>query len=96
MVLPKAEGSQFLVVVLQCGWFSRNPCTAAERSFRISSLIEAAAVRWYEEAVEHGSAEAAARLCLMFLRGEGVPKDERSRHWFEQADQLGYVRPRRA
>lgn len=49
------------------------------------------AVSWYERAVAAGSAEAAARLCKMYLQGEGVARSQRAaRRWFVLAAELGF------
>ena len=51
----------------------------------------AEAMRWYERAAEAGHPEAAARLCKMYLAGQGVARDEAAaRHWFERAAALGH------
>lgn len=40
-------------------------------------------VRWYETAAQGGSTEAALRLVRMFLRDDGLPRDEEAaRRWF--------------
>lgn len=55
----------------------------------IGSRIHAAhgdceeAVAWYQRAAVAGNTDAALRLVRMFLREEGLPRDEaRARHWF--------------
>jgi len=52
------------------------------------------ALEWYRRAAEAGSADAAARLCRIYLGGEGAPRDEPlARGWFERASALGYPWP---
>lgn len=52
----------------------------------------AMAMCWYERAVEGGSAEAAARLCRMYLAGQGVTRNEgTAEHWYKRAAELGYA-----
>jgi TPR repeat protein len=49
------------------------------------------AIQWYERAADGGSAEAAARLCKMYLLGQGLTRDEATaKRWFERAAALGY------
>jgi TPR repeat protein len=62
----------------------------AVRAARTRPPDFAEAVRWYERAAESGSAEAAARLCRMYLAGQGVRRDEAAaKRWYERAAELG-------
>jgi hypothetical protein len=63
----------------------------AVRFVRATPPDMASAVLWYERAARAGNAEAAARLCKMYLTGQGVPLDKSiARQWFMEAAALGY------
>jgi uncharacterized protein len=49
------------------------------------------AADWYRRAAEARDARAAARLCRMYLAGQGVERDEAAaRTWYERAVLLGH------
>ncbi len=51
----------------------------------------AAAMEWYERAAAAGNGEAAARLCRMYLTGQGGTVDaEAAKHWFAVAVSFGH------
>ena len=51
---------------------------------------DAAAVRWYRLAAEHGFASAQNNLGLMYAKGDGVPQDDVQAHmWFNLAASKG-------
>jgi uncharacterized protein len=63
----------------------------ASRAAHAEPVDWARVVAWYERAAEAGNADAAARLCKMYLVGQGVPRDEeRARGWFLVAAALGH------
>jgi TPR repeat protein len=51
---------------------------------------DALALEWYHRAARAGSAEAAARLAVMFAGNGVAPSREASRYWYLRASELGF------